>query len=135
MYAIVKDPADRSGPRWLATIDVTTGQGNTIGNTGEKFAGITFVVDPVTFESIAQHIADALAVGAIDNSGIAQSLLAKLAAAAEAVDRGQPGTAIEILDAFGLEVEAQTGRRLSPETADVLLDDAASLVESLLDQD
>ncbi len=131
VYAIVKDPADRGGPRWLAMVDLATGLGTAIGNTGEKFAGITFVVDPVSFESTAQDIADGLAADLIDNSGIAQSLLAKLAAAADAANRGQPDAAIEILAAFALEVDAQTGKHLSPAMADLLLDDAAALDNSL----
>ena len=94
-------------------------------------ASIAFVPDPVTFESTAQDIADGLAADEIDNSGIANALLAKLEAAMEATERGQPATAIEILEAFAHEVEAQAGQHLSPDMADLLLDDALSLAESL----
>jgi hypothetical protein len=42
VYAIVKNPASPSGGRLLATLDVTTGQATSIGDTGLKLAGITF---------------------------------------------------------------------------------------------
>jgi hypothetical protein len=42
VYAIVKDPANPSGGRLLATLDVTTGQATSIANTGVKLAGISF---------------------------------------------------------------------------------------------
>jgi hypothetical protein len=42
VYAIVKNPASPSGGRLLATLDVTTGEATSIGNTGLKLAGITF---------------------------------------------------------------------------------------------
>jgi hypothetical protein len=42
VYAIVKNPANPSGGRLLATLDVTTGQATSIDDTGLKLAGITF---------------------------------------------------------------------------------------------
>jgi hypothetical protein len=42
VYAIVKNPIFPSGGRLLATLDVTTGQATSIGNTGFKLAGLTF---------------------------------------------------------------------------------------------
>jgi hypothetical protein len=42
VYAIVKDPANPSGGRLLATLDVATGQATSIANTGLKLAGISF---------------------------------------------------------------------------------------------
>jgi hypothetical protein len=87
----------------------------------------------VTFESTAQDVANGLAAELIDNSGIAQSLLAKLKAAAHAAANGQPEVAVQLLSAFALELAAQSGKHLSPETAELLLRDAAALIESLVE--
>jgi hypothetical protein len=67
----------------------------------------------------------------IDNSGVAQSLLAKLKAAAQAAVSDQPEVAVHLLAAFAAELVAQSGKHLSPEMAELLLKDAAALVESL----
>jgi len=42
VYTLVKNPAAPSGGRLLATLDVSTGQAVSIGNTGIKLAGIAF---------------------------------------------------------------------------------------------
>ena len=48
VFAIVKNPASPSGGRLLATLDVTTGQATSIGDTGLKLAGLTFPVPEPT---------------------------------------------------------------------------------------
>jgi hypothetical protein len=118
--------------RLLTKLDPQTGVATLVGALPD-FSGISsiaFVPDPVTFESTAQDIANGLAAELIDNSGFAQSLLAKLKAAAE-VAKDDPETATRMLFAFALELEAQSGKHLSPEMADLLLKDAAALVEAL----
>lgn len=42
VFALVKNPASPSGGRLLATLDVTTGQATSIGDTGLKLSGISF---------------------------------------------------------------------------------------------
>jgi hypothetical protein len=118
--------------RLLTKLDPQTGDATLVGALPD-FSGISsiaFVPDPVTFESTAQDIANGLAADLIDNSGVAQSLLAKLKAAAQAAN-DQPETATRMLIAFALELEAQSGKHLSPEMADLLLKDAAALIEAL----
>lgn len=61
-----------------------------------------------TAESIKQDVRTALASGAIDNAGVASSLLAELDAAGAARSRGQCSTAANIYQAFINEVTAQS---------------------------
>ena len=133
LWAVVMVAELRRKDRLLVKLDPATGDTTLVGAfpVGSGFSSIAFVPDPVTFESTAEDIADGLAAELIANFGIANSLLAKLEAAAAAAERGQPATAIRILKAFAREVEAQAGKRLSPEIADVLLNDAAALIDSL----
>lgn len=120
--------------RLLTKLDPETGVATLVGALPE-FSGISsivFVPDPVTFESTAQDIANGLAAELIDNSGVAQSLLAKLKAAAQ-VANDDPEAAARMLIAFALELEAQSGKHLSSEMAELLLKDAAALIEALAD--
>lgn len=48
----------------------------------------------------------------IDNAGVATSLFAKLNAAQAALDRGQPTVAVQGLQAFIHEVQAQAGQHI-----------------------
>jgi len=61
-------------------------------------------------------------------SGIEQSLLAKLNAATSAVEKGQIKTAQNILGAFVNDVQAQRGKKITSEQADVFLNDAQTLI-------
>lgn len=58
----------------------------------------------------------------------AQSLLAKLDAAAKARARGQCGTAASIYQAFVNEVQAQTGKKIDAAAAQILIADASYLI-------
>jgi hypothetical protein len=62
---------------------------------------------------IATVIANLLASGCIDNSGIANALTSKLSAAQAAINRGQIQTAINTLGAFKSQVQAQSGNHIS----------------------
>lgn len=72
--------------------------------------------------------------GLIDG-GIAESLLAKLAASERAEDAGSNKTASRALDAFSNELEAQAGKGLEGTVAEALDDVAARAKDLLLDQD
>jgi FIMAH domain-containing protein len=62
---------------------------------------------------IATVIANLLASGCIDNSGIANALTGKLSAAQAALNGGQIQTAINTLGAFQSQVQAQSGKHIS----------------------
>ena len=70
-----------------------------------------------TVQSLQMCVQQAAAQGLITNQGVTQSLVAKLGAAQAAVDRGQPDVAINLLEAFIQEVEAQAGRHIVAERA------------------
>ena len=65
-----------------------------------------------TIENLAQHVEHAAMMGHITNAGVTNSLLAKLAAAQSAFDRGQNQTAINMLHAFISELEALAGKHV-----------------------
>ena len=62
---------------------------------------------------IATVIANLLASGCIDNSGIANALTSKLSAAQSAISGGKIQTAINTLGAFQSQVQAQSGNHIS----------------------
>jgi hypothetical protein len=62
---------------------------------------------------IATVIANLLASGCIDNSGIANALTSKLSAAQSAINGGQIQTAINTLGAFQSQVQTQSGKHIS----------------------
>jgi hypothetical protein len=74
----------------------------------------------VTPESIIADVDQLLAAGMIKNNGLANSLQAKLRAAAAARARGQCKTAGNIYEAFINELQAQTGKGVDPDAAALL---------------
>jgi hypothetical protein len=66
--------------------------------------------------------------------GIVNSLDAKLEAAQRAHDRGQRHTAVNILNAFVHEVEAQTGKHITEEAAVILIRGAQYITNRLTQQ-
>lgn len=88
-------------------------------------------MDMTTLSSLHHCVDHALAMGHIDSAGVANSLHAKLDAAQAALDRGNAGVAIRLLDAFVLEIEAQSGKHIDPEHAAHLIQHA-TMVEMAL---
>jgi hypothetical protein len=84
-----------------------------------------------TFASTLGDIANSLAIGLIDNSGIAGSLSSKIQAAQSATAGGQNRAAVNILKSFMNELSAQTGKHITGVAPQVLQDDAASLITQL----
>ena len=82
----------------------------------------------VTPESIKGDVTQFLQSGAIKNSGEANSLLAKLDAAAEARARGQCSTAANLYQAFISELRAQSGKGVDPTAAQIMILDAQYLI-------
>ena len=85
-----------------------------------------------TIESLRDCVKHASMMGHIDNEGVADSLFAKLSAAQAAVDRGQPAVAANILGAFILEVQAQSGQHIDAEHAEHMAMHAEQVIDALL---
>lgn len=100
------------------TVDAT----DVWGNTASKSVTFNVVATSSSIES------DITALGGID-SGLDKPLLAKLKAAAAARARGQCDTAARIYQAFINQVRAQSGHKIDPATADILIADAGYLVD------
>ena len=90
-------------------------------------AALTFEII-VTADSIKQDVTQLLGAGMIKNAGIANSLTAKLNAAAAARAKGNCATAANIYNAFINEVQAQTGKGIDPTAAAILIADAQYLI-------
>ena len=86
-----------------------------------------------TIESLHHCVMHAYDMGHITNKGVAKSLLAKLDAAQAALDRGQPGVAVNLLHAFTNEVNAQTGKHIVAEHAGHLVEHAGKVLKALSD--
>jgi virginiamycin B lyase len=106
----------------------------------EEFAGkigrITAL--PTTPGGLSMVVGQLLTAGCIDNSGIANALIAKLSAAQAAIAAGDIKTATNILSAFIDQVSAQSGKHiltscggLTVNPAAVLIADAQSLINGL----
>jgi len=81
-----------------------------------------------SLRTCVQHAADQ---GFIDNQGVTNSLLAKLDAAQAAQNRGQTSEAINQLDAFIHEVQAQAGKHIDPMHAQHLVMHAQMVIQAL----
>ena len=68
--------------------------------------------DTPTIQSLRECVQHAVLLGHIDNRGVSRSLLAKLDAAEAALDRGQLEVAINVLEAFVRELDAQAGKHI-----------------------
>jgi hypothetical protein len=84
----------------------------------------TTVVRVATFQSTLSDVGNSLQLGLIDNQGIANSLMQKIKAARDAGGRAR----LNILSAFQNEVNAQAGKHVNELSAQVLLEDADSLI-------
>ena len=87
--------------------------------------------DMDTVQSLGMCVEHALAMGAITNQGVASSLLAKVDAAQEAVDRGQTAVAALILQALINEVRAQSGVHIEAGHAQHLIAHAQRVIDAL----
>jgi hypothetical protein len=96
-----------------------------VGNTGSL--SVIFNI-AVTAQSIKLDVNQFVASGAISNSGIANSLLAKLDAAQTARTGGDCPTAANIYNAFDNDVQAQIGKAITAPAATVLVGDSNYLI-------
>ena len=89
------------------------------------------VTKDVTSGELRSSIQVASDLNWIDNKGILNSLMKKLENAEAAFARGQIKTTINELNAFINEVKAQKGKHIKEEAADILINDAQSLIEQI----
>jgi len=84
-----------------------------------------------TIAGITNVIGSFRTLGAIDNSGISNSLTSKLAEAQTYISSGDNQTATNILSAMNNEINAQNGKHITSSAAAVLVTDTQALQESL----
>jgi hypothetical protein len=84
-----------------------------------------------TIASLTTCVEHAASQGIIDNQGVTKSLLAKLGAAQAAFDRGQTSVAINDLQAFIHEVQAQAGKHIVQEHAQHMVMHAQLVIQAL----
>ena len=103
----------------------TVDAADNVGGTSKASVSFTIIVTP---DSIKNDVGQFRASGAIDNGGIAKSLLAKLDAAAAARARGSCETADNIYQAFINELQAQSGKHVDATAATIMITDAQYLI-------
>jgi hypothetical protein len=94
---------------------------------------VTFYITAATSESLLRNLLDSVASLNLA-AGSANALRSKLQNALDALANDTPGgtvSAIGMLNAFINSVEAQTGKRISPEQAEELVSKAESLISKL----
>jgi hypothetical protein len=96
-----------------------------VGNTGSTSVTFTVIVTP---DSIKGDVSQFLGAGKIKNNGEANSLLAKLNAAANARAAGRCDTANNIYQAFINELNAQSGKGVDAAAAAIMIADALYLI-------
>jgi hypothetical protein len=84
-----------------------------------------------TIDSLQTCVQDTASQGFIDNQGVTNSLLAKLHAAQAALNRNQTSVAINDLEAFINEVQAQAGKHIVQEHAQHLVLHAQIVIQAL----
>jgi len=112
----------------IATINDQTGASTLSPELALNLWAIAFQPSAITPESIQADVSGALASGAIDNAGVANSLLAKLSAAADARSHGQCATAANVYQSFINDLSAQSGKHVAAATAAQLTAEAQFLM-------
>jgi hypothetical protein len=119
----------------IASINDSKGSGTLGPSTGTTIVALLFMAPSITVDSIIVDVKNALTTGAINNAGVAASLVAELNQAEAARDRGQCSTAASIYQAFINDVTAQSTSRasgvrphISAATASQLIGEAQFLI-------
>jgi hypothetical protein len=112
----------------IASINDQTGAGVLGATTGVNLAAIAFEPVQITALSLKADIRHAVASGDIDSAQIAKSLLAKVTAADFARAHGRCGVTAHIYRTFIRQVNAQSGRHITPATATQLAGEAQFLM-------
>lgn len=84
-----------------------------------------------TIGALSTCLQHAIDMGHITNDGVAQGLTSKLANAQAALDRGDSGAAVGLLNAFVLQVGAQSGKSIDAMHAEHLIEHATAVIAAL----
>ena len=84
-----------------------------------------------TVHSLQVCVQHAAEQGLINNQGVANSLLRKLEAAQQSIDRNQPTVAISQLQVFIREVKAQAGKHIDQVHAEHMIAHAQVVIQAL----
>ena len=84
-----------------------------------------------TIASLEVCVKHAAAQGFITSQGVTRSLLARLDTADEALEHGRTSQAINVLEAFINEVQAQAGKHIDPMHAQHLVAHAQMVIQVL----
>lgn len=111
-----------SGPAWsfgLGSYPISASATDKAGNPGSSSTSFTVTVDEASLCTLTQEFST--------DSGVAGGLCAKLNAAAAAEARGQSKTQANDLNAFDNQVTAQSGKALTTDQANLLIEFANTL--------
>jgi len=86
---------------------------------------------PRTIDELKTEIERLGSEDEIDNQGIVTSLLAKLDAAQKLIGDGKTDQALNLLNAFMNEAQAQSGKHITPEAAETLIESAEYVLSNL----
>jgi hypothetical protein len=130
---VVQDVFDPLNPQLgpvahIASINDQTGAGVLGQTTGTNVGGLAFEPVLITPASIQADVQKAAADGSIKTKALADSLLDKLARAAEARTDGNCKAAGRIYEAFIDQVTRQSGKKIAPATATQLASEAQFLI-------
>lgn len=96
-----------------------------VGHASSKAVHFSIIVTP---ESIKNDVRQFYSMGKIKNAGLANSLLAKLDAAAIKYKAGDCSTASNLYQAFIDELQAQSGKGVDATAASIMIQDAQYLM-------
>jgi hypothetical protein len=85
----------------------------------------------VTIEDLIAYINEAYKTGSVNNKGIANSLISKLETARAQLDKGKSKQAINALEAFLNELEAQRGKHVNIDAYEYLRENVMSIIEQI----
>ena len=86
---------------------------------------------PRTIDELTSAIEELGLEGEIDNHGVVTSLPAKLDVAQKLIEEGKTDQAKIILNGFINEVQAQSGKHITPDAAELLLQAAEYILSNL----
>jgi len=86
---------------------------------------------PSTIGELKAEIDELDSEGEIDNQGVVTSLVAKLDVAQKLIDDDKIDQAKNLLNAFINEIQAQSGKHITPEAAELLLQSAEHILSNL----
>lgn len=94
-------------------------------------AEATKITKEISHSQVQQCLQTAFDLKWIDNGGVLNSLMQKIKNDEAVFARGQRNTEVNELQAFINEVEAQKGRHIKKEAAEILADDARTLINGI----